>query len=76
MNLSGSRIFEEERLCWEKISFSHKTKDQEAARVSENRSQEEEKDVSQHRNSWMMILCTDQLRLWRELYSQNGDITT
>ena len=51
MNLSGSRIFEEEKLSWEKISSSHKTKDQGAARVSEDRSQEKEKDVSQHRNS-------------------------
>ena len=36
-NLSDSEIFEEERLCWEKISFSHKTKDQEAAKVLEDR---------------------------------------
>ena len=75
-NLSGSRTFEEERLSWKKISSPHKTKDQGAARVSEDRSQKERKDVSWHRNSWMMILCTDQLRLQRGLYSQNSGITT
>ena len=75
-NLSGSRILEEEILCWKKISSSHKTKGQEAARVSEDRSQKKRKDVSWHRNSWMTILCTDQLRLQRELYSWNSDITT
>ena len=51
MNLGGSRIFEGERLCWEKTSSPHKTKGQGAARVSEDRSQEEGKDVGQHRNS-------------------------
>ena len=76
MNLSGSETFEEERLSQKKISSPHKTKGQGAARVSEDRSQKERKDVSQHRNSWTMILHTDQLRLQRGLYSQNSDITT